>query len=49
MDAKNRLREAIKQTEIVIEEETRPDIICKLENGKESLEQVRERLDSIDS
>ena len=49
MDVENRLREAIKQTEIVIEEENRSDIIRKIEDGKESLEQARERLESIDT
>jgi dynactin complex subunit len=45
MDMETRLREAIKQTELAIEEETRPDIIRNLEHGKESLEQVREQLE----
>lgn len=48
MDAENRLEEAIKQTNLAIEEINQPDAIRELEDGKESLEKARERLGSIE-
>jgi hypothetical protein len=43
MDADKRLQEAIKQTDIAIEETDEPDIIRELETGREHLTKARER------
>lgn len=48
MESKDRLREALKQIDIVMSGADRSDLVEELEDGKETLEECREQLESSD-